>query len=90
MERYDPSEGLSVDKTASPVYEVRVRGHLSLRRLSSFESLTIAHHPNGDTSLVGAFRDQAALYGLLDHISSLGVALLSVNPVAVTDGEQAS
>jgi hypothetical protein len=77
-----------VNKTQSSLYEIRVRGHLAPRRLGFFDSLTITHHPNGQTRIVGAFRDQSALYGLLNHFSSLGVPLLSVNRVTRSDGKQ--
>jgi len=71
--------------TQPPRYEIRVQGHLAPRRLCCFADLTITHHPNGETSVIGAFRDQSALYGLLNHISNLGVTLLSVNRVTGSD-----
>ncbi len=77
-----------MNKTQSSLYEIRVQGHLAPRRFCCFDSLTITHCPNGETSLVGAFRDQSALYGLLNHICSLGVTLLSVNRVTRSDGKQ--
>jgi hypothetical protein len=66
-------------ETHSSRYEIRVQGHLAPRRLDCFEGLAVTHHPDGETSLVGAFRDQSALYGLLNHIFNLGVPLLSVH-----------
>ena len=78
----------SVNKTCPSRYEIRLQGHLARRRLDSFEGLTITHHPNGETSLVGAFRDQSALYGLLNHMYNLGVVLLSVNRVTGSDEKQ--
>lgn len=68
-----------MNETLSSRYEIRVQGHLAPRRLDRFEGLTVAHHPDGETSLVGTFRDQSALYGLLNHIFNLGVPLLSVH-----------
>lgn len=62
-------------------YEIRIHNHLAPRRLHCFDNLTIAHHPNGETILVGSFPDQAALFGLLNHLFRLGVTLLSVQPV---------
>jgi hypothetical protein len=69
-------------------YEIRVQGHLARRRVGCFDGLTITHHPNGETSIVGAFRDQPALYGLLIYISNLGVGLVSVNRITGSGEEQ--
>jgi hypothetical protein len=77
-----------VNKTQSAPYEIRIQGHLAARRLCGFDNLTIVHDPNGETRLVGNFRDQSALYGLLNHIFNLGVTLLSVNRVAGSEEDQ--
>ena len=63
------------------IYEIRVKGHLEQRRFNIFESLTITHHPNGETALSGPILDQAALYGLLNRLRDLGITLVSVNQV---------
>ena len=62
----------------SPVYEIRVQGHLAPRRLCCFEGLTVTHQPNGETVLVCPVRDQSTLYGLLGWLRDLGVTLVSV------------
>jgi hypothetical protein len=80
--------GLAVDKAQS-LYEIRVQGHLAPRRLCCFEGLRVTHHPDGETDIIGPFRDQSALYGLLNHICSLGVTLLSVNRLPESGGEEA-
>ena len=69
-------------------YEIRIQGHLEPHRLDSYQPLTIAHLADGGTVLVASVRDQAALYGLLNHIYRLGVTLLSVNWVSGPDGRQ--
>ena len=66
-------------------YELRVRGHLSARRLCCFGGLSVSHAPDGDTTIVGEFGDQAVLHGLLTHLRDLGVILVSINPVASLD-----
>ena len=76
-----------MNKTYSSRYEIRLQGHLAPRRLDSFEGLAIAHHPNGETSLVGVFRDQSALHGLLNHLYNLGVTLLSIRRVTEPEEE---
>jgi len=77
---------MSVKQSHLPIYEIRTQGHLSPRRLCCFDGLAITHDPNGETSLVGAFRDQSALYGLLNHLFNLGVTLLSVSRVRPSPG----
>lgn len=63
-------------------YEIRVQGHLAPRRLCCFGDLAVTHLSGGVTRIVGEFRDQSALHGLLNHLYNLGVTLLSVHPVA--------
>ena len=85
---HDLSHGI-MDEIRSSRYEIRVQGHLAARRLDCFE-VSITQHPDGETSLVGVFSDQSALYGLLNHIRNLGVTLLSVNRVAETNGQESA
>jgi len=75
-----------MNETRSSRYEIRVQGHLAARRLACFE-VTITQHPNGETSVAGSFPDQAALYGLLNHLYNLGATLLSVNRLTDPDGQ---
>lgn len=58
-------------------YEIRIRGRLTDSMLAVFEGLTASVEP-GETVLRGPVRDQAALYGLLDRIQSLGLELVEV------------
>jgi hypothetical protein len=62
-------------------YEIRIHGHLAPRRLRHFEGLTVRQEASGETVIVGCFRDQAALYGLLSWLQRLGVTLLLVRRV---------
>jgi hypothetical protein len=58
-------------------YEITVRGRLGDTLLDAFDGLTAA--PAGaDTVLRGPLPDQAALYGVLERIESLGLVLLDV------------
>jgi hypothetical protein len=60
-------------------YEIRVRGHLSRRRLCCVDGLEeVRRQANGETILTFAACDQAALHGLLNWLQTLGVTLLSV------------
>lgn len=59
-------------------YEIRVRGHLDVRRSSEFSELTLTLTPEGDTILSARHIDQSSLFGILLRIRDLGVPLLSV------------
>jgi hypothetical protein len=63
-------------------YEIRVKGHLSLRWSEWFDGMAIRHEPNGETTLYGPVADQAALFGVLIKIHNLNLPLVSVNPAA--------
>jgi hypothetical protein len=77
---------------ASPLYEIRVQGHLAPRRLRWFDGMTVRQEPNGETVIVGPVRDQAVLYGLLNWLRNIGVVLLSVRRLegAVSSEEDGS
>jgi hypothetical protein len=62
----------------TPIYQIRVRGHLSAQRAAWFDGLSIENQPNGEALLTGPIRDQAALHGVLIRIRDLGLPLLSV------------
>ena len=67
------------DGTGMPRYRIVVRGRLGERFIGLFDGLE--HHAGrGESVLEGSF-DQAALRGLLDRLSDLGIDLVSVNPV---------
>ena len=67
----------------SAIYEVRIRGILSDRLLAAFPSLD-ARSAGGETVLIGAVPDQAALYRVLTEIEALGLELLEVRRVRPT------
>jgi len=69
-------------------YEIRIQGHLAPQRLRHFEGITVRHEAGGDTTIVGCFRDQAALYGLLSWLQGLGITLLLVRRVAEPPGDR--
>jgi hypothetical protein len=62
-------------------YHIRVKGHLSPQWSDWFDGFTITNSEDGEALLSGIILDQAALYGLLNKISNLGLPLLSVNSV---------
>jgi hypothetical protein len=59
-------------------YEIRIMGHLESSWSDWFEGLTISNLDNGEAMLSGYIPDQAALHGILNRISSLGLNLISV------------
>lgn len=64
------------------VYEIRVEGYLSDHWSDWFAGLTIHNDLNGETTLNGLLADQAALFGVLNTIQALNLALISVNRVS--------
>lgn len=67
------------------IYQFRVKGHLGREWTDWFEGLTITLEEDGETLLTGAVTDQAALHGLLRKVRDLGMPLVSVNRVEVSD-----
>jgi len=66
-------------------YHIRVKGHLDDTLASWFDGLTVSNLEEGDALLSGSLPDQAALQGILQRISKLGLALLSVNTLPEED-----
>ncbi len=67
--------------SGSALYEIRVRGHLGQTMRIAFPELRVRVE-GGDTVLSGALPDQAAVYGVLAAIESLGLELVAVRRVA--------
>ena len=71
-----------------PIFcQIRVKGHLSAQWADWFGELEIKNQPDGNAELSGPLPDQAALYGVLNQLRDLGVALISVNCVE-REGDQ--
>jgi len=58
-------------------YEITVRGRLTDTMLTAFDGLH-ASPAAADTVLRGEIVDQAALFGVLERVESLGLELLDV------------
>ena len=60
-------------------YEIKVKGRMTSSLAAMFErhQLDVAEEPV-ETVLRGRFEDQAALYGLLRQVESLGLELVEV------------
>jgi hypothetical protein len=68
-------------------YQIRVRGHLDSRWSEWFDGLDLAREANGDTTLTGPVRDQAALHGLLNRVRDLNLTLIAVRRLDVDGGQ---
>jgi hypothetical protein len=70
-----------------------VKGHINRDWSDWLGELAIKHTDDGNSLLSGPVRDQAALYGLLFQLSSLGLQLISValgskpDTISVKEGE---
>jgi hypothetical protein len=62
-------------------YQIRIRGHLDDHWSEWLGGLTLTQHPDGTTTLTGEVADRAALYGVLNQLDNMGLALISVNEV---------
>jgi hypothetical protein len=62
-------------------YEIRVRGVLDDGWSAWFDGLRVTSDEHGQTTIVGAVADKAALHGLLAKIRDLGLELLSVRRI---------
>ncbi len=65
-------------------YRIVLEGELSDRFAATFPGMEL-QCGHGETSLIGAIRDQAQLQGLLAQVADLGLALRSFGPVPPTD-----
>ena len=66
---------------AAAGYEIRIRGRLSEAMQTAFEEFEVSTEPV-ETVLHGQVLDQAALYGLIDRIASLGLELVEIRRLA--------
>ena len=62
-------------------YEITVRGRLGASLLAAFDGVTVTS--SADETVLSGFPDQAALYGVLERVESLGLELLAVRRVAL-------
>jgi hypothetical protein len=58
--------------------KIRVKGAIDFNWSEWFDNVNIQHINNEETILYGSVADQSALYSLINRISRLGLALLSL------------
>lgn len=80
------SEGMDV---APKPYEIRIRGRVSNRTLAEMQGLQQTVRP-AQTILTGYVPDQAALYGILQRIHSLGLELVELRQLSTADAANLS
>ncbi len=69
------------DKIDTPIYEIRLQGHLLGNWRDWFGDMSLSPLADGQLLLTGPIADQAALFGILSTIRDLGLTLIAVNPV---------
>jgi hypothetical protein len=63
-------------------YEVVIRGHASERMLGAFrDDFAIEATDGGTTRLTGTIRDAAHLHGVVTHLISLAIDVVSLAPL---------
>jgi hypothetical protein len=72
-------------------YEIRVAGHLGGRRAQFLGCEELRLLPGGDSLLIFAAADQAALYGLVARLRDAGLGLIAVErtPMPKEDSDAA-
>jgi hypothetical protein len=65
-------------------YEIRVRGPIGPTMMQAFPTLT-ANRSGRDTLLIGLLPDQCALYGVIHELEALGLQLLEIRSLPISD-----
>jgi len=66
-------------------YEIVIRGRANARLLRPLlDDFLVDHHVEGITRLVGEVRDAAHLHGVVAHLTSVNVELISIAPLAAS------
>lgn len=62
-------------------YEIVIRGHATDRILGHLsDDFAIDHPQPGTTQLSGVIRDSAHLHGVLNHLISVAIDIVSITP----------
>ncbi len=57
---------------------IQIKGKLDPEWSDWFAEMQIQYSDSGDTVLTGNLPDKSSIYGVLSHLSSLGITLISV------------
>jgi hypothetical protein len=77
------SNGRAFDEQT--LYQIRVKGNLEPKWSDWFDGFTITAQTQGETLLIGAVADQAALHGVLAKLRDLGLPILLVERLKTND-----
>ena len=66
---------------------IRIKGHLDQSWQEWLEGLQIVHESDGTSRLCGTLPDQSALFGVLNKINGLSLALLSLDRSEIVQSE---
>lgn len=67
-------------------FEIVLRGRASARLLQPLlDDFTCDHPADGTTRLIGTVRDGAHLHGVVAHLTSVNVELISIAPAGMTN-----
>ncbi len=76
--------------TTATTYELVLRGRASARLLRPLlDDFAVDHSTPGHTRLIGPVLDASHLHGVVAYLTSVGVELVSVGPVARPDPQPA-
>jgi hypothetical protein len=64
-------------------YRIQVKGHLPDGWFEMVENMEVICEEDGNTTISGPIRDQAALYGLISKLQNLGLTLISINQITL-------
>ncbi len=59
-------------------WQIRIQGHLSEQWQGWFAGMRLENQADGSALLLGTLPDQAALYGVINHLRDTGLTLISV------------
>jgi hypothetical protein len=69
-------------------FEIVIRGRASARLLRPLlDDFTFGHAADGNTHLIGEVRDAAHLHGVVAHMTSVNVELVSIVPIDRLDDQ---
>ena len=74
----------------SGCYEIRIEGQLTARWADWFDGLALRSEPGGETTLIGAVADQAALMGMLNQLHALNLTLISVRRLSAAEARSSA
>ena len=60
-------------------YRIKVRGYLEKEKFDWLNEMIVQFDENCNSEIYGNIEDQAALFGILKRIQSMGIVLISIN-----------